>query len=225
MDILLVRPQVSANIGASARVMKNFGFRELVLVDAQCEVDIDARRLAKNAQDVLEGAKMVKSIPDYDLRIATTAQLGSEYNLRRTPLAPRELAVLIAARKGTSALLFGPEDAGLSNEEIAACDLLVTIPASTDYPTLNLSHSIAILLYELSLALHEHTERFPLASREQRSKVDELIDEFLARTEWGTDERRETQRRLWHNLLGRSMLTGREAQVLLGFLKKLNGRR
>ncbi|NJL44261.1 MAG: RNA methyltransferase [Nitrosarchaeum sp.] len=225
-DIILIRPQHAGNVGSICRLIKNFGAGRLILVNPACEINEDARRLAMHGKDILADAKIVPALPTtYDLLIATTSQTGGAYNLPRTPLLPRQAAERLAQARGKVAIVFGPEDAGLTNEEILSCHLTLTIPASAAYPTLNLSHSAAVILYELFHEEHGARVRanFPLATENQKKTLDRLLKEIIGTHAWGTPQRAQTQERLWHNIIGRSMLTSREAQSLLGFLKKSSG--
>ncbi|GAB4291965.1 MAG: RNA methyltransferase [Oscillatoriaceae cyanobacterium] len=153
--IILVEPAGELNIGSIARVMKNMGLSQLVLVNPQCEhLGPQARQMAVHAADVLEGAVVVGTLPEAlagCLRaIATTARERSV----STPLEhPRDaLPWLLEA---PSALIFGPEDRGLSNAELNYAGRFVRIPSSPAYPSLNLAESVAICSYELSQAKKE----------------------------------------------------------------------
>lgn len=152
--VVLVRPQFAENVGAVARIMRNFGFAQMVLVAPEIGVDErSARKLSTHGEDLLDDAKIA---PDLEsalrgcrLTVATSARVAGP---RREPAdfetAMRQLGRLRS--EGPTALVFGPERTGLSNAELATCDLLTTIPANPDYPTLNLAQSVAICLYELS---------------------------------------------------------------------------
>lgn len=206
--------------------MKNFDVDQLVLLNPRCAIDAEARKLAKHAEDLLEGTRVVHALPPFDLLVATTARQGTDYNLPRTALTPRSLGRKLAAARGNVGILFGPEDAGLTNEELKAANVTVTIPSSSTYASLNLAQSVTVILYELFLALHNPpSSPFTLATNEQQSKMKLLFDEVLETVQFDTPEKKETQRLLWRNITGRSMLTKREAQALLGLLKKLIGRR
>jgi len=151
IHIILMEPENPGNLGAIARVMKNFGFMSLILINPKLEVDETARCRAKHAQDILDNAKIkdVSYLKKMDLLVGTTAKVGTDYNIPRSPLSPKDLAAKVNPKQKIG-LLIGREGIGLTNEEIMMCDFTVTIPANPDYPTLNISHALAILLYELS---------------------------------------------------------------------------
>lgn len=202
--------------------MKNFGFADLFLIDPRCDLYCDeARNRAKHAQDIIDNARIGgdELFKTFDLIVATSGKLGSDYNIPRIPLTPEGLNAVLKASTGRIALLFGRESHGLTNEELACADLLVTIPAASVYPVLNLSHAVAILLYEISKSVHDPGSRFPLADRRQKEELLKLVDAILARLAFATEEKRKTQRLLWHRVAG--LLTRREAQAMLGFCRKV----
>src|SRR3989338_6081549 len=145
--------------------MKNFGFKKLILINPVCNPkSITARKRSKHAVDVLNNSKIIslKSKKEiysvmnkFDYTIATTSQLGTDFNIARSPITPEQLLNKLSndkinITKTKIALVFGRENYGLSNEEINACDFSLTIPTNKEYPSMNISHSIAVVLYELS---------------------------------------------------------------------------
>lgn len=148
--IILVEPAGPLNIGSVARVMKNMGLSQLILVNPHCDpLGEEARKMAIHAADILEMAQIVTSIPDAlqgcQRAIATTARTRSS----DIPLEhPRtSLPWLLAA---PSALIFGPEDRGLNNEELNYAQRFVRIPSTEAYPSLNLAQAVAVCCYELA---------------------------------------------------------------------------
>ncbi len=227
LAVVLVGVEHPGNLGAVARAMKNFGVRDLVLVDPACSPqDAEAQDRAKWANDVLAAASIGswELLKRFDLVVGTTGQLGSDYNLPRTPLTPGQLAERVAEADAETrvALVFGRESDGLRNEEIGRCDFTVSIPADAGYPTLNLSHAVAILLYELTKKEkgEELQKVFPLVKPAEKRQLKRLIDEALDSMDFPTADKRETQRVLWHRLVGKSFLSQREALALMGFLKR-----
>ncbi|MFH1224287.1 MAG: TrmJ/YjtD family RNA methyltransferase [Candidatus Diapherotrites archaeon] len=161
--VILVKPEYGENIGYTARAMKNFGSRDLVLVSPRCEhTSVLARSRAMKGKEILLSAKVVKSLSaalrGVDFSAATTARAALTEKLTRSPITAREFAQNHAGAKNRAnsgmrlAVVFGPEKDGLTNAEIALCDFVVEIPASRSYPTLNLGHAAAVVLYELHCA-------------------------------------------------------------------------
>jgi tRNA/rRNA methyltransferase len=153
--IVLVEPAGPLNVGAAARVMKNMGLRHLVLVNPQCDVQAEeAQRMAVHGDDVLAAAKVVANLPEAlvgcERAIATTGRLHRQDQ----PLELPEVALpwLLPPAPETSfaaALIFGPEDRGLSNDELIYAQRWVRIPASDRYPSLNLAQAVAVCSYLL----------------------------------------------------------------------------
>jgi len=133
ISIVLIEPENPGNIGAITRVMANFGFESLFLVNPKCDhLSQEAKNRAKHAQEVLNNAKTIKNLNKFDYLIATTAQIGTDYNLPRSPIKPEQLAKILP-EKGNIALVFGREGIGLTNEEINKADFVVTIPTNKKY--------------------------------------------------------------------------------------------
>ncbi len=154
VSFVLVEPREPANIGAAARALKNMGFNALCLVKAP-ELNDEARRLAHNSLDVLEAAKhyaaLTDAINDQSFVVAVARRTGKRRGMV-LPLDQGAQKVYDIALHNKVALLFGREDRGLYNEEVNECGLLLTIPAHRDHPSLNLSHAVIIVAYELSRA-------------------------------------------------------------------------
>jgi len=157
--VVLWRPRSPGNVGSVARAMKNMGFTDLRLADplpyeGAGSFEQEAGRLAWNATDLLERRRehpsIASAVADASLLVGFSAR--NPHGLRgedpRT-LAPR---LLEAARHGDVALLFGQENIGLTDEVLARCQMLGTIPSSESYTSLNLAQSVLVILYELRLA-------------------------------------------------------------------------
>jgi len=220
--IILVEPETPGNIGAVARVMANFGFNKLILVNPQCNhLDEEAKNRAKSGLKILEKAKITKNLKQtlkqFHTTIATTAMLGTDYNIPRSPLSPEQLAKKTLPQK--TAILFGRESQGLSNEEVNLVDFVVTIPTPKKYPTLNLSHSVTIILYEL--ANKTSTEHIQLASKAEKDQIMKHINNIINKLTFTTPSKKQTQKTIWKRIFSKSFLTKREAFAVIGFLKKL----
>lgn len=166
---VLVGPKYPGNIGAAARALKTMGFAHLRLVDP-CPYDtgIDGDRgpayqMAMHSHDVLDGARvfdaLAPALADCDLVIGTTAKLRHH---RHSVLTPPQLKDLLADKRGLvtrAALVFGPEDTGLTNEHLDACQVLTTVPLAAPQPSINLAQAVMVYSYALSelpaLARHD----------------------------------------------------------------------
>jgi tRNA/rRNA methyltransferase len=174
IKIVLVEPAGGLNVGSIARVMKNMGLSNLVLVNPQCDRSgDDARKMAVHAVDVLERAAIFNTLPDAlvgcQLAIATTARSRS---LPTQFESPRE-GVKYLLNLNNSALIFGPEDRGLSNDELKYAQKFIYIDSNPAYPSLNLAQAVAICAYELYQASIDNFETY---ANVQMSKLSNLGD-------------------------------------------------
>jgi len=179
--VVLVNPLYAANVGAACRAMKNMGLGDLALVAPRADAaGADARKWACHAVNILKKRRvfptLAAAVADCGLVAGTTARPGLYRGHVRTPRdwAPRLLA---AARAGRVALVFGPEDTGLTNAEIALCTQLVRIPSSPRYASLNLAQAVLVCAYELYTAVNrfqippERTPEAPGGMREQMFRM------------------------------------------------------
>lgn len=220
IDIVLVSPLYEGNVGSAARVMKNFGFPRLVLVDP-CPIGEEAVKRAAHARDLLLGAEhagFAEIRSRSDLVIATTGEVSKSVcrPMRMPYYTPRELRELIDGINGRVSILFGRENWGLNNDEVSESDIICTIPASPEYPILNLSHAVGIVCYEL--AGLERGE-YLLASREEMEHLYAHIDSYLDRIGHPSFKRLPTML-LIRRVLGRARLTAREASTLHGLMRR-----
>ena len=149
--IVLVEPAGALNVGSIARVMKNMGLTRLVLVNPKCDrLSEEARIMSVHALDVLESAIVVDSLPEAlagcQKAIATTVRSRSVPINLETP--PAALPWLLTPNV-ESALMFGAEDRGLSNDELKYAQKFVCVQSNPDYPSLNLAQAVAICAHEL----------------------------------------------------------------------------
>ena len=153
LKIVLVEPAGPINVGSIARVMKNFGFNHLVLVNPQCDpLSPEALQMAVHAKDVLESAVSVATVPEAlqgcTRAIATTARVRNWDSPLENPRTA--LPWLLEKPEQPAALIFGREDRGLSNEELNYAQRFIRIPTSSSYPSLNLATAVGICCYELA---------------------------------------------------------------------------
>jgi tRNA/rRNA methyltransferase len=172
ISIVLYKPKYAGNIGSVARAAKNMGFSNISVVGT---TDLDREEMQKRsthlAADVLDKIQYFDNIDtalgDFNYIVGTTARLGKA---RGPFIAPRVIAekIVNVSRKNKVALLFGPEDTGLANDELRYCHAVVTIPTSREFTSLNLSHAVMILCYEIfvasSTAAKEVTPKLALSS-------------------------------------------------------------
>ena len=234
ITVVCLEPETAGNLGAIARAMKNFDAEKLLLINPRCDhLSKEALDRATKAKSILQRAivkKDISCLSEFDYVIGTTAKIGRDYNVNRVPITPKELAKNITATNIAAtkkvALLFGREGAGLNNKEVTACDCIVTIPAAAKYPTMNISHAVAIILYELSSTSSMPSspkvgETITRAAKREKDQIMKLLEVVLVNMAFPTEGKRETQRKVWKRLVGKSFLTKREAYALMGFLAKV----
>jgi len=220
IDIVLVAPLYEGNVGFSARVMKNFGFTRMVLVDP-CKLGDEAKARASHAQDVLKNAE-VCTIEDVfarsNLVIATTGHVSKSVctPMRMPFYSPRELREKLADVDGRISILFGRENWGLNNEEVKRSDIICTIPTAEEYPIMNLSHAIGVVCYELANLSLPH---YRLADATEMTHLYQHIDRFLDEVHHPPFKRENTMIMI-RRILGRACLTTREASTLHGLLRR-----
>nr|WP_026152855.1 TrmJ/YjtD family RNA methyltransferase [Methanocaldococcus villosus] len=225
MIVILVNPKYSGNVGSVARVMKNFDFEELRIVGSKEIVNNEAYMMAMHAKDILDRAKFYKTfddaIKDLDFIIATSGARGGDRNLKRVPITPKELAKKILEIKGKIGIVFGREDDGLRNEEIDKCDLLVSIPTSQKYPIMNLSHAVAVILYEIYSTKVENKFldiNIREASKEDKELLIKKFNEFIEKKDL-PEHKKELCKIIFKRLVNRAFISGKEAWALMNAFK------
>jgi len=219
--IVLVEPMYQGNVGSVARAMKNFGYTDLVLVNP-CKIEGQAKAMASHARDVLEGARIASSLDEAvkgaNLFVGTTgvAGLKTGEHIRLPLYTPRELKEKLKEYSGTVAILFGREDNGFRNDELKSFDMLITVPTSEIYPIMNLSHAVAVVLYELSELEGGNS---PLAEGFDLQLLYGHMEEFLEKIDYPPHKKDKTFLML-RRILGRAGLTPREVQTLRGIIRK-----
>ncbi|RPI40171.1 MAG: RNA methyltransferase [Methanoregulaceae archaeon] len=220
IDIVLVAPIYEGNVGFCARVMKNFGFSRLVLIDP-CSLGNEAKARASHAQDVLAAAETC-TIEDVfgrsNIVIATTGTVSKSvcHAMRMPFYSPKELRERVKDTDGRISILFGRENWGLNNEEVKRSDMICTIPTADEYPILNLSHAVGVLCYELA---DMPLPAFRLASPTDMGYLYRHIDRYLDIIHHPSFKRENTMI-LIRRILGRANLTTREASTLHGLLRR-----
>jgi TrmH family RNA methyltransferase len=225
--VILVRPQEEGNIGAVARAMANMGLDELVLVAPQCELGRIASAFAVDAEPILEArrtcADFAEAIEPFQRLVATSSSRGR--TLSRSPLSPRELSAHLAADPPTTrtALVFGGERSGLTTDELARCDPLVTIPAASRQPTLNLSQAVLILAYELWLAQTEPRRQVTAPPPAPAGQVEGLfgqLEPLLRKIGFARDDTFQSVLRDLRRLAARAALSSHEVTLLRGICRR-----
>ncbi len=184
--IVLVQPNISENIGAAARAMCNMGLRRLLVVDPpRCDLTRVCKMATHAALDVVEEmevfAGLEEALGEFSYVVGTTARLGGQRQVIGNPARLAEMLAPISAENQV-AILFGPEDRGLTNEDLRFCHSVATIPTA-DFSSLNLAQAVMVVCYELfRCSLDSPKEFMPrLANRFELDAMYEQLQEVLLR--------------------------------------------
>lgn len=230
---VLVEPWESGNIGASARALKNMGFRGLRLVRPHGAVNEEARWFARGALDVLEGAgiyaSLEEAVQDAALVVGTTRRKGKRRGVF-LPIGEGAGKIRSFARENRVAVLFGGEKRGLRNSEIGHCGMLIAIPTAKEQPSLNLAQAVLITAYEVSKAEAGEPAGKGLIVHGELEALYGRVAGVLASLGYGARGDRDLGKKVHASLkrvLGRAGLTPGEAETLHGICsrieKKLKG--
>ncbi len=184
--VVVVEPIYQINLGYMARVSKNFGVKRLNLVNPRCKYNgKEAVKYSKHARELLENARVFKTL---DSAVGGTFVLGTTAIWRKTGGAFFNVyslgGFMKLAKKNkikNISVLIGRDNIGLTKEELAKCDATVFIPTSDEYPALNISHALGILLYAFSSMNGHDQVANSSASREEVERVKFLFTKLIAK--------------------------------------------
>ena len=229
ISIVLYKPKYAGNIGSVARAAKNMGIGNIIVVG---KTDFDREEMQQRsthlAADVLDQIRYFEGIDEalggFSYIVGTTARLGKA---RGPFIAPRAAAqdIVDISQKNKVALLFGPEDTGLANEELRLCQSVVTIPTSREFTSLNLSHAVMILCYEIftasSLAAIPSTVTPKIARSSELEGMYGQIKTLLADIEFLNPENPDYWMMHLRRFFGRTGLLSREVKIIRGICRQL----
>lgn len=226
LRIVLVEPQEAGNVGAVARVMKNFAFTDLWIVGEKKErVDDVSSWWAVGAIDVVENATRVatleEALADCHLTVATTAVRERHVHEQ---LTPPEVARLAEEQLGAGhrlALVFGREKWGLSGREIMLCQRTASIPTWPEFATMNLAMSVGIFCYELGKGLRRRAGTPDPAPHQLLSHLNAHARVLLDRVGYFGDKSPDRMCAELQAITSRAVLTTREASLLLALVRRL----
>jgi tRNA/rRNA methyltransferase len=230
--VVLVRPHYAGNVGAVARVMANFGLEQLTLVEPFADPrSEEARRLSTHGEHLLESAMIAatldEAVVDCRVVLATSANVEGIYRTHNYGRPEEILPSLLAGlQDGPCALVFGPEPSGLSNAEIARCHGLIRILTDSQYSSLNLSHAVAICLYELrklwlnSQEVSNHPTQ-KIAPFDDQERMFASLHDALTKVHflWGT--KADSLMHAVRHLIVRARPSPNEVRILFGLARQL----
>lgn len=231
--VVLVRTHYPGNLGATARVMRNFGLGDLVLVDPQCDIhDRQARQMSTHGEGILDAARIVASlddaVADCVLVLGTSGPAGGPY--RRQNLDAPNMILDLAVDPLTSgrhvALVFGPEPNGLTNEDVSRCHHLIHIPTVEEYSSLNLAQAVAICLFEMhTIWLHTNGDneyrQEPLATFAEQEVMYKQWRQALEEIHFLYGAKADALMHAVRHLFGKGLPTRMEVKLLLGIARQI----
>lgn len=226
--IVLVGPLYGGNVGSICRCMANMGLSDLVLVAPAPSLNhAEARMMAVAAGGLFERrrevATLAEAVGDCGLVMGTTVRPGL---YRQHVKTPREWApaILASAAQQKVALVFGRENSGLTNEELAICTNLIQIPSSPEYPSLNLSQAVLVCCYELFVASGtfeaplEKSPECPTATREHMFKMWRAM---LMEIGFMNDQQADHMMLGIRRIFSRAPLTTDDVNILMGIARQM----
>lgn len=238
LKIILVEPAGPLNIGSIARVMKNMGLKQLVVVNPQCDVlGTDSQKMAVHAFDVLSQASIVQTLSEAlkgcQRVVATTAR---QRRLSLDTYQPRQILPWLL--EGSTALIFGPEDRGLSNDELYHAQVCLQIPTSPDYPALNLAQAVTICCYELhqlvvndsqsgdtelqNIGVHPQSAAKELAPFQQKEEFFQAFEAALLEIGYLYPHTARARMHKLRLMVNRSQLSSQEVAMLRGMIRQVH---
>lgn len=226
ISIILNKPRYSENIGAAARAMCNMGFSDLIVVDPENFNKTNAFKLATHvAASIVENISVYRNLQDalapFNYIIGTTARLGGQ---RRLIQRPSQMAAKLVeiSKKNRIALVFGPEDRGLTNQDLQLCHHLINIPTA-EFTSLNLAQAVMIVCYEIyNTGGNSQKHRPRLATRHELEGMYDQLKEILVRINYINPENPD----YWMNKLrlffNRLPLRAREISIIRGICRQIN---
>jgi tRNA/rRNA methyltransferase len=225
--IVLCQPRYPENIGAAARAIRNMGIDQLMLVDPQNYDTTRIRKMATHAAlDVVERMVVYDTLQQALARchyiVGTTARLGGQRkaNISSSKLPERLLPI---SHQNRIAIVFGPEDRGLTNADLRLCHILVNIPTA-EFSSLNLAQAVMILCYELfqysTDAPRDFTPR--LANRHELDAMYEQLKEILIRISYIHPDNPDYFMNSFRQFFTRLQLRAKEVSIIRGICRQID---
>ncbi len=227
ISIVLVEPKYQGNIGAIARSMANSGLTDLRIVKTKIETEAIYRSM--HGKYILENARTFDNfddaVKDSEIIAGTSDISKAGEKFSRVPVSPEEFWDNYGLTGKNVSLVFGREDNGLNNEELSKCNFFIKIIGNPEYPVYNLSHAVAIILYEMVKANYSGNI---IISKDliNRDKIDILynrIDELLSMVDY-TPGKRYVLMTMINRIIGRSKITESEYFKIMGILRQIINR-
>ena len=228
---ILVNPQLGENIGACARALKNFGFSDLNIVAPRDPwPNTKARMTSVGAYNIIQKAKIYKNVSDavknFDLVFASTAR-KRDINKKHVSIF-NFVKILAKHKKSNIGIMFGPEASGLSNHDLSLSNYIIQIPTSKKLTSLNLSHAVIVICYEIykSLNFSDFKKEKVLTKLTSKSSIGNLIkflEKMLDKKKFfKPPEKKKSMILNINNIFGRLELSDKELRILFSIFSSLN---
>ena len=228
---ILVNPQLGENIGACARALKNFGFSNLNIVAPRDPwPNTKARMTSVGAYNIIQKAKIYKNVSDavkkFDLVFASTARTR-DVNKKHISIF-NFVKLLSKYKKSNIGIMFGPEASGLSNQDLSLSNFIIQIPTSIKLTSLNLSHAVIVICYEIykSLNFSDFKKEKVLTKLTSKKSIENLIkflEEMLNKKNFfKPPEKKRSMILNINNIFGRLELSDKELRILFSIFTSLN---
>ena len=231
IKVVLVEPNGAINVGSIARLCSNFDVKELRIVSPKCDIfSLEAKKMALKGQRYIDNCKIFNSIEqslfDCDLVLATCGRIDFSDDIEYQ--SPEVISKWTSSFKKINnlAILFGREDRGLSNSELLFAHKIFNIKTSKNYPSLNLSHAVSIILYELNkcktIDSNKDLKVFNLASSKQIYESFKELEEILLRTGYLLEHTSSAKISKFKKFILKADTTSHEINVLRGIIHQIN---
>ncbi|MFH0781205.1 MAG: RNA methyltransferase [Pseudomonadota bacterium] len=228
LAIVLVRPKIPENIGAAARIAWNMGITRLIIIrDDLPEREAMAKMATHKAAHLIDNLEiypnLAEALVDFSIVVGTTARRGRQRSVEKTP---RELVDTLLPLLATNqvAILFGPEDTGLSNDDLKYCQMSSAIPTA-DFSSLNLAQAVAIHCYEIYHGVVHAQKNMAPAPQLATSHELESMYAYLEESLYSIDFLNEVSHIYWmtniRRFFSRITLTSKDANIVRTVCKKL----
>ncbi len=231
LNIVLVEPNGPMNVGSIARLCSNFDINELRIVSPKCDIfSLEAKKMALKGQRYIDNCKIFNSIEqaifDFDLVLATCGRIDLSNDIECQ--SPEDISKWISSflEINNIGILFGREDRGLSNNELLYAHKILNIETSQNYTSLNLSHAVSIVLYELTKSSTNNLEKdlqlFDLASSKQIYESFNEIEEMLIKTGYLLEHTANSKISKFKKFILKAKTSSYEINVLRGIVHQIN---
>ena len=229
-EIILVNTQLPENLGAVARSMLNFNLKKLILVSPEFDLNHEKIKPVSAGADIVINESKVyqsfdKAIENFNIIIATTNRIRS---IQQKAISFSHLKTFLDNKKNKIGIVFGPERSGLDNDKIALCDYVLKINTNRKFSSLNLSHAVNLICYEISKFVErtkDINKKPPTAKKSELINfLKLLIDDLEEKEFFLVKERKKIMTQKIMNIFNKMDLTSDDIKILIGIFKALKKR-